>query len=152
MGRSKPAGEEHSKKIDTGPTGIYFFSWNTLLSVLIACAVSAAGWIALHGIPLMGLPEADAVESVTLVYGGKERKVTGRDDVRLIVQAAGFLNYCLFGEEGGEPEVSVTYHLKAGGDICLEAGPAVVRWKGKAHSLKETDIFTNIIRGVFYES
>lgn len=132
-----------------------FFSWNTLWSVTAACVLSVAGSLLIHGVPLMGLPKAEEVKAVTIVWNGEERTVTETDDVKLLADAAHLLHYRLFGGEqaGAEtPILSVTYRLKAGGSIRLEAGSAVVRWKGKVHTLEETDIFIKIIQKVFYDS
>ncbi len=73
-----------------------FFSWNTLWVVLISCIVNACVWIGFHGIPLMGLPRKEAVESITLLYNGtEERTVTDKEKVELLVKSANLLNYQL---------------------------------------------------------
>ena len=129
-----------------------FFSWYTFSVVIVSCILNAAIWIALHGIPLTGLPERKDVESVTIVRNGtEEREITDDEDVELLVKAANLLNYRFWGKKEGNSVIVVTYHLKSGADVTIEANSTTMWWKGKTHALKETDIFVNIIQGLFFD-
>lgn len=129
-----------------------FFSWNTLWVVLISCAINACVWIGFHGIPLMGLPRKEAVKSVTLLYNGTdERTVTDKEKVELLVKSANLLNYQLRGETKGSPVITITYHLENGKSVSIEANETTMWWKGKAHALKETEVFVNVIQGLFFD-
>ncbi len=128
-----------------------FFSWNTLWVVLISCIVNACVWIGFHGIPLMGLPRKEAVESITLLYNGtEERTVTDKEKVELLVKSANLLNYQLGGETEGSPVITITYFLENGKSVSIEANATTVWWKGKSYALKETEVFVNVIQGLFF--
>ena len=128
-----------------------FFSWNTLWVILISCIVNASVWIGFHGIPLTGLPRKEAVESITLLYNGtEERTVTDKEKVELLVKSANLLNYQLGGETKGSPVITITYFLKNGKSVSIEANATTVWWKGKAYALKETEVFVNVIQGLFF--
>lgn len=133
-----------------------FFSWGMLWSVLIVCALSILGEVLIHGLPLIGFPKAADVAEVTIVWSDEEgsavrRDVAGTEDVELAVNAAGLLRYRMSGEGQGSPEVSLICRLKDGDEVRVEASRTAVWWKGKAHVLKEEDIFINIIQGVFFK-
>lgn len=127
-----------------------FLRWT--VGILIACLLNAGIWIASHGVPLMGLPDAGDVVSVSLVSrdGGTERVVTDEDGIQLLTKAANLCNYRPFSEATGEPELSVTYHLKDGREILLEASRNSMWWHGGSHGLKEPDSFVNIVEGLFF--
>lgn len=128
------------------------FRWlRTILIILVACALNMGIWIASHGVPLLGLPEQEKVASITMVYHAEEeRTVTDADGIELLIQAANLCNYRPFSEGEGQPELTVTYHLKDGTDVILEANHNSMWWHGKAHRLKETDSFVNIVYGLFF--
>lgn len=133
-----------------------FFSWSTLWSVLIVCALNVLGEILIHGVPLMRFPKAEEVSAVTIVWIREEgsvarRDIAGAEDVELAVNAAGFLRYRMFGEGKGSPEVSLTCHLKDGSEVHVKASHTTVWWGGRAYALREKDIFVNIIQGVFFK-
>lgn len=128
-----------------------FFSWNTACVIAIACALNTIIWLALHGIPLAGLPEKENVQSITIVCNGtEERQITDGENIELLVKAANLLNYRLAGQEEGSPVITVAYHLKDGEDAVIAANGTTVWWKGKAHALKEPELFSNIMQGLFF--
>ena len=88
------------------------------------------------GMYLAGVPDADEVRRVTIAYPEKTDKVkeiTDGEQIDLAVKLTGFLRYSLFerADEGGEPLVTVW-------------------WKGKAHALKDRELFFNITEGLFF--
>ena len=50
-----------------------FFLWNTLCVILLSCIINSIIWIALHGIPIIGLPKIESVKSVTIVYNATQK-------------------------------------------------------------------------------
>lgn len=129
-----------------------FFSRNTLCLIIINCLLISVIWVALHGIPLAGLPQKEDVQSVTLVYHGSEEKnITDDKNIELLINAANLLNYRLRGETEAGPVISVIYHLKNGNNISIEANNTTMWWHGKSHAIKEPDTFVNIIQGLFFD-
>lgn len=124
---------------------------NMVVTVVIACVMNGALWIGIHGCPLVGLPEKEDVERVTIVRNGtEEREIVDEKDVELLVQAAHLLNYRIGGEAEGEPVIVVTYELKNGESVSVGANGSTMWWKGKGHALKEEDVFVNIVEGLFF--
>ena len=128
------------------------FSWpQTLLTVVLTVLISASVWIGFHGVPLLGLPKADEVESVTLVsLDSGSVMVTDAENVELLVKAANLLNYKLGTPDTTDPELTVTYTLKNGEVRVLSANATTMWWKGKAHPLKQPEVFCNIVEGLFF--
>ncbi len=120
-------------------------------SVLAMVLLTTGVWIASHGVPLIGIPESEDIQWVTLKSGTAVREIEEPENVKLLVQAANLLNYRLFGEEADQPEIEVTYHLINGGEVSLRAGHTAMWWHGKQHVLKEKDVFVNIVQGLFFE-
>ena len=107
------------------------------------------------GMYLAGVPDADEVRRGTIAYPEKTDKVkeiTDGEQIDLAVKLTGFLRYSLFerADEGGEPLVTVTYYLDDGGSITASANRETVWWKGKAHALKDRELFFNITEGLFF--
>jgi len=129
-----------------------FFSWNTLYVVIVSCVLNAIIWIAFHGVPLVGLPQAEAVKSISVTQNSsQEREVTSEEDIELLVKAANLLNYRLLGEAEGSPIITVTYHLKDGNAVTIKANKTSMWWHGKSHSIKETDVFINIVQSLYFD-
>lgn len=154
-----------------------FFSWNTVFVLLMTCVLNTVIWIGFHGVPLMGVPQKENVESVTILCNDtgngtiekeipmeqismeqipmeeltmKERTVTDDENIELLVKASSLLNYRIFGEKEEVPVIVVTYHLKNGDSICIGANRNTMWWHGKSHAIKEKDVFVNIIQGLFF--
>ena len=102
-------------------------------------------------IPLMGFPEKEDIQSITIHCNGiEERKITEEQDIALLVNAVNLLNYQLWGKAEGNPIIGITYHLENGNDINIEANDTTIWWHGKSHALKQPDVFVNIIEGLFF--
>ena len=70
----------------------------TLLTVVLSVLIASAVWIGRYGVPLLGLPKAEDVQSVTLVsLDSGSVTVTDTENVELLVKAANLLNYKLGG-------------------------------------------------------
>ena len=128
------------------------FSWaQTLLTVVLSVLISASVWIGFYGVPLLGLPKAENVQSVTLVsLDSGSVTVTDAENVELLIKAANLLNYKLGTPDTTDPELTVTYNLKNGEVRVLSADRTTVWWKGKAHPLKQPDVFYNVLEGLFF--
>lgn len=50
------------------------YLWNIVCVIFISCIINGIVWIGFHGIPLIGLPEKEEVERVTIVYNNPYRK------------------------------------------------------------------------------
>ncbi len=128
------------------------YLWNIVCVIFISCIINGIVWIGFHGIPLIGLPEKEEVERVTIVYNNtEERSLTDEESIGLLVQSANLLNYRFGGKTEETPVLSVSYHLKNGKTISLEANTTTLWWRGKSHALKETDVFINVIEGLFFQ-
>lgn len=121
-----------------------------LQSFLTSIVVYTMIWVGFHGIPLLGLPEKEQVEWVSIVCEGEEKTITEEADIELLVTGANLLNYKLWGEPEGEPVLVVTYHLENGKEVTLAANGTTMWWHGKAHAIKEPDCFVRIMRGLFF--
>ena len=87
----------------------------TLLTVVLSVLIASAVWIGRYGVPLLGLPKAEDVQSVTLVsLDSGSVTVTDTENVELLVKAANLLNYKLGAPDTTDPELTVTYTLKNG--------------------------------------
>ena len=128
------------------------FSWRqTLLTVVLTVLLSAGIWIWFYGVPLVGLPKAENVQSVALTRAeGDTVVVTDAENVELLVKAANLLNYRFGTPEDGTPELTVTYTLTDGTERILSASHTTTWWKGRAHRLKEPEVFCNILEGLFF--
>lgn len=127
------------------------FLQDALKSLLLTLVLCTVEWYFLHGVPLIGLPEAEDVQSVTLICeDGRSRVVTDAEDVDLLVKAANLLNYRFGTAEEEQPKLTAVYELKDGGSCVLQAGQTTVWWKGKAHPLKQKRVFYNVAEGLFF--
>ena len=132
------------------------FSWpQTVLTVVLSVLISASVWIGFYGVPLLGLPKVEDVQSVKLVSPDSDPvTVTDAENVELLVKAANLLNYKFGTPDAADPELpesyTLRYNLKNGEVRVLSANRTTVWWKGKAHPLKEPDVFYNVLEGLFF--
>ena len=124
----------------------------TLLTVVLSVLIASAVWISRYGVPLLGLPKAEDVQSVTLVsLDSGSVTVTDTENVELLVKAANLLNYKLGAPDTTDPELTVTYTLKNGEVRVLSASRTTMWWKGRAHPLRQPEVFCNIVDGLFLD-
>ena len=124
----------------------------TLLTVVLSVLIASAVWIDRYGVPLLGLPKAEDVQSVTLVsLDSGSVTVTDTENVELLVKAANLLNYKLGAPDTTDPELTVTYTLKNGEVRVLSASRTTMWWKGRAHPLRQPEVFCNIVDGLFLD-
>ena len=92
------------------------------------------------------------VQSVTLVsLDSGSVTVTDTENVELLVKAANLLNYKLGAPDTTDPELTVTYTLKNGEVRVLSASRTTMWWKGRAHPLRQPEVFCNIVDGLFLD-
>ena len=129
-----------------------FFSWNTLVVLVLSCVLNTFVWIAFHGVPVTKIPKKENIKMITITYNSTEKiEIADEANIELLVKSAGLLNHQLFGKkEEGTPVVTLTYETKNGETTTIEANGTTVWQNGKPHSLKEKDSFVNIIEGLFF--
>ena len=125
--------------------------------MVIVAAVLIGFQVVTEGMWLLGLPELDQVESVTIAYPqvtDQVKTVTDGENKELALKLTGFLKYNLFqkAEDGQQPLITITYHLQDGTDRSIAANGTTVWWKDKAYALKDPDIFVNLTEGIFFLS
>ncbi len=126
------------------------FIKNIIFVVMISCILNVVIWIAFHGIPIMGIPNIEEVESITIKYNNEQQKeIIKKEEIELLVKSSNILNYKILGKKEGQPVISMIYHLKNGKDVMIEANYTTVWWKGKSYEIKEKDMFINIITVLF---
>ncbi|NDO47428.1 hypothetical protein [Clostridium sp. MD294] len=128
------------------------FIKNIIFVVIISCVLNVVIWIAFHGIPVVGIPNIEEVESITIKYNNVQQKeIIKKEEIELLVKSSNILNYKILGKKEGQPVISVIYHLKNGKDVMIEANYTTVWWKGKSYEIKEKDMFINIITALFFD-
>ncbi len=128
------------------------FIKNIIFVVMISCILNVVIWIAFHGIPIMGIPNIEEVESITIKYNNEQQKeIIKKEEIELLVKSSNILNYKILGKKEGQPVISMIYHLKNGKDVMIEANYTTVWWKGKSYEIKEKDMFINIITVLFFD-
>lgn len=131
-----------------------FFSKYTMFIIVVSCVLNGIIWIGFHGIPIIGIPKVEEVESITIYYNDvKQQEIVEKEKIELLIKASNLLNYKFLGKikEKEQPIICVIYHLKSGKDVMIEANYTTVWWKGKSYEIKEKDMFINIITALFFD-
>ena len=129
-----------------------FFSWKTLGTIVFILVIQTIIWVAFHGIPLIGLPQAEDVKSISITKNSsQEREIKTREEIELMINATNLLNYRIFGKKEGSPVMTVTFHLKDGKDVTMKANNTSMWWHGKGHPIKDTSLFINVVDGIFFD-
>lgn len=129
-----------------------FFSWKTLYTVVSIVVIQTIIWVAFHGVPLIGLPQAEDVKSISITQNSlQEREIKTREEIELMINATNLLNYRIFGKKEGSPVMTVTFHLKDGEDVTMKANNTSMWWHGKVHPIKDTSLFINVVDGIFFD-
>lgn len=124
-----------------------------IVEVLIVTVLLVSISLFRDGIPLMGVPKAENVVSVELLYsrvGGEPVILTEKEDIELAVNAANFLNYRWGTPAEDEKIMIVTYETAMGETYVLSASETCVWWKGKVYPLKDESFFINVMEGCFF--
>lgn len=129
-----------------------FFSWKTLGTIVVIVVIQTIIWVAFHGVPLVGLPQAEDVKSISITQNSsQEREIKTREEIELMINATNLLNYRIFGKKEGSPVMTVTFHLKDGEDVTMKANNTSMWWHGKVHPIKDTSLFINVVDGIFFD-
>lgn len=127
-----------------------------ILQVACSMLVCLAVYIATKGMFLVGVPGTDEVWKVTITYPtltDQVQEYTDEENIELAVKLTGFLKYSLFAEttETELDGITIYYHLDNGKMVSVTADEDAVMWQGKAHALKDPEIFMNLATTLFFE-
>ncbi len=121
-----------------------------LLTIVIVLVITVL-W---QGVRPFGAPSVEDVERATVAYPAvtDEIKEPTGERLKTAVNLMGCLRYDLLkgAEEGDEPLITITYFTKDGKEATVAASRKTVWWKGRAHALKEEDLFVNLAEGLFF--
>lgn len=94
------------------------------------------------------------VEKVTVIEHetGIVKEFADNENIELAVKLVNFLNFVPFStmSDTYEPIISITYTLKDGSEINISANNTEVLFNGKGHQIKDTGVFVNISKGIFF--
>ncbi|MCD8143009.1 MAG: hypothetical protein LUD83_07010 [Clostridiales bacterium] len=127
-----------------------------LAGTLLGTVFVMAYKIGSEGMYLIGIPDAEEVQRVTVAYPSvtdEVKELTDEEDIELAVKLSGFLKYELFSEADAdsEPLVTITYDMDTGETVTVSANRDTVWWKGKAHAIKEEETFLNVTEALFFQ-
>ena len=128
-----------------------------VLPVLLTTVLFMCILIAKDGMYLIGIPEIDEVQKVTISYpsvSDQSKEITDDEHIELAVKLTGFLKYALFerSDDNEEPMINITYFTSDGSEISVSANRETVWWKGKAYMLKDDETFINLTESIFFLS
>lgn len=108
-----------------------------------------------NGMYLLGLPDLNEIESVTISYSGvtdEVKELSSQEDMELALHLTGFLKYDLFGKTNGEeePAITITYFLRDGTNKTIAANDTAVWWNDKVYAVKNKGAFVKLTEGIFY--
>lgn len=125
------------------------------ITVLLT-TVLLMGWTILtEGMYLIGVPRIEDVTKVTISYpeaAGETKEFSDREHMELAVKLTGFLRYSLFEDADSQdaPMMTITYLLEDGKSVSVSASRGTVWWQGKAHAIKDREMFIKLAEGVFF--
>lgn len=126
-----------------------------LTQVLVCVILIMVIHIFWKGMYLIGIPKIEDVEKVSISYPQvceEKKEVLDEKQIETAVKLTGFLKYSLFEKANldNPPLITITYFTYDGKTIEISANRKTVWWKGKAHSIKEEDMFVNLTEGIFF--
>lgn len=136
--------------------------WKGVLSflcfVIVATAINMGIKVAMEGMWLLGIPEPEAVSSVTIKHQYETeqiKEITDPEQVETCVHLTGFLKYRPFADPEvatgkASPRITFYYHLNSGDTVEVSANANTVFYNGKKHVLKDDDSFVNFVEGLFF--
>lgn len=131
----------------------------SFLSVVIAVtAINMGIKVAMEGMWLLGIPEPEAVSSVTIKHQYETeqiKEITDPEQIETCVHLTGFLKYRPFADPEvatgkASPRITFYYHLASGDTVEVAANANTVFYNGKKHILKDDDSFVNFVEGLFF--
>lgn len=126
-----------------------------VITVLFTTALLMGFEILTKGMYLIGVPRMEDVCQVTISYpeaAEEAKEFSDEEHIELAVKLTGFLRYSLFEEADGQdsPMMTVTYLLENGESISVSASRSTVWWQGKAHAIKDQEMFIKLAEGIFF--
>lgn len=126
-----------------------------LITALITALLIMGVSIFREGMYLIGIPRIGDVQKVTISYPeatNEIKEISDEKQIELAVELTGFLKYSLFekGNSKETPMITITYFLDNGQSISVSANRDTVWWKGKAHAIKDKEMFINLTKGLFF--
>jgi len=71
-----------------------FFSKYTIFIIVVSCVLNGIIWIVFHGIPIVGIPKVEEVESITIYYNDvQQQEIVEKEKIELLIKASNLLNY-----------------------------------------------------------
>lgn len=126
-----------------------------IIIVVIVVILDIAVNIFIDGMYILGVPDLDEIQAVSISYPAvtDEIKEVSGEDMELALKLTGFLRYDLLkkADDNEEPLITITYHLKNKTDKTISANNTTVWWNGKAHVIKDADMFVNLTEGIFFQ-
>lgn len=122
--------------------------WEIAAASLLAVLM----YLATQGMWLTHLPAEKDVQSVSLSLNGETVEVTEPEQVERALKLVGFLKYRLFtqAEADDAPLLTMTLRLRDGTECIVSASRDTVWWRGKAHALRQRELFVNLTEGLFF--
>ena len=122
--------------------------WEVAAASLLAVLM----YLATQGMWLTHLPAEKDVQSVSLSLNGETVEVSEPEQVERALKLVGFLKYRLFtqAEADDAPLLTMTLRLRDGTECALSASGDTVWWRGKAHALRQRELFVNLTEGLFF--
>lgn len=122
--------------------------WEIAAASLLAVLM----YLATQGMWLTHLPAEKDVQSVSLSLNGETVEVTEPERVERALKLVGFLKYRLFtqAEADDAPLLTMTLRLRDGAECIVSASRDTVWWRGKAHALRQRELFVNLTEGLFF--
>lgn len=136
--------------------------WKGVLSflcfVIVATAINMGIKVAMEGMWLLGIPEPEAVSSVTIKHQYETeqiKEITDPEQIETCVFLTGFLKYRPFADPEvatgkASPRITFYYHLNNGDTVEVSANANTVFYNGKKHVLKDDDSFVHYVEGLFF--
>ncbi|MCD7820410.1 MAG: hypothetical protein LUH07_15395 [Lachnospiraceae bacterium] len=127
------------------------FILTVFTGVLLIMGIS----IFMEGMYLIGIPDIDNVQKVTILYSevtNEIKEFSDEEQIELAVKLTGFLKYSLTekADDKTPPMITITYYLEDGQSLSVSANRDTVWWKGKAHAVKDKGTFIKLTEGVFF--
>lgn len=122
-----------------------------LLFVLIVTLFLYAG---MEGLYLFHSPAPEDIQSVVITHAdfpNQPKHVTDGYYISLAEAMLGYLRYVPFKKPtDGVPLIEMTFVLKDGAELSLQANEQTVWWMGKPYALRERGLFIKMCTAVFY--
>ncbi len=124
------------------------------IPILLTTVIVTVIGVLWQGVRPFGAPSVEDVERAEVSYPAvtDEVKKPAGERLKTAVNLIGCLRYDLLkgAEEGDEPLITITYYTKDGKEATVAASRKTVWWNGRAHALKEEDLFVNLAEGLFF--